>query len=62
MVLIMHIEACMRIHIQSINWKIWGMIEDGYTSPTIVVDGKEVPKSWSEWMLTEFSCTQNIVF
>ena len=42
-------KACMRIHIQSIDWKIWGMIEDGYTSPTIEVDGKKVPKSRSEW-------------
>ena len=45
----------MRIHIQSIDWKIWGMIEDGYTSPTIVVDGKKVPKSWSEWDERDFS-------
>jgi len=34
----------MRIQIQSIDWKIWDMIEDGYTSPTIEVDSKKVPK------------------
>ena len=40
-------KACMRIHIQSINWKIWSMIKDGYTSPTIEVDGKKFLKSQS---------------
>jgi len=35
--------------IQSIDWKFLSMIEDGYTSPTIEVDGKKVLKSRSEW-------------
>ena len=31
------------------------MIEDGYTSPTIEVDGKKVLKFWSEWDERDFS-------
>jgi len=31
------------------------MIENGYFSPTIEVDGKKVPKSWSEWDVRDFS-------
>ena len=45
----------MIIYIQSIDWKIWGMIEDGYISPTIKVDGKKVSKSRSEWDERDFS-------
>ena len=45
----------MRIHIQSIDWKIWGMIEDDYTSPTIEDDCKKILKSQSEWDERDFS-------
>ena len=30
------------------------MLEDGYTSPTIEVDGKKVPKSRYEWNAKDF--------
>jgi len=32
------------------------MTEDGYTTPTIEVDGKKVPKYQSEWNERDFSC------
>ena len=47
----------MRIQIQSIDWKIWDMIEDGYTSPTIEVDSKKVPESRAKWDERDFSFT-----
>ena len=48
-------KACVRIHIQSSDWKLQGMIEDGYTSPTKNADHKIVPKPHFKWDKHKFA-------
>jgi len=38
----------MKIHIQYLDWKIWGIIEKGYEEPTKLVKGTKKVKPKSE--------------
>lgn len=54
-------KACMRIHVNSYDKGVWGVIQNGPTPVTHLVDGVVTPKSEALWNDNDKKNTLNLI-